>query len=145
MSHTESQANTCFYCGLPVPRGLDLPIEFEGVCHPACCAGCQAVVQLGSYYSRRTAEAEQAVPPPEVLEQLKLYELPDIQAEFVEVKAENEREAVLILGGITCAACVWLIGQQPELAFGFRQCLAPVAAGKIGEGYLKIGMAGRRG
>ncbi|WP_193563046.1 MULTISPECIES: heavy metal translocating P-type ATPase metal-binding domain-containing protein [Eikenella] len=40
MSHTESQANTCFHCGLPVPRGLDLPIEFEGVCHPACCAGC---------------------------------------------------------------------------------------------------------
>ena len=125
MSHTESpsetqtQAETCFHCGLPVPRGLDLPIEFEGARHPACCAGCQAVAQsiitagLGSYYHRRTAEAEQAVlPPPEVLEQLKLYDLPDVQAEFVEVKAENEREAVLMLGGVTCAACVWLIEQQ---------------------------------
>ncbi|WP_392423784.1 heavy metal translocating P-type ATPase metal-binding domain-containing protein [Eikenella halliae] len=49
MSHTESpsetqtRAETCFHCGLPVPRGLDLPIEFEGTRHPACCAGCQGV------------------------------------------------------------------------------------------------------
>ncbi|OAM36636.1 hypothetical protein A7P98_01270 [Eikenella sp. NML080894] len=85
------------------------------------------------------------MPPPEVLEQLKLYELPDMQAEFVEEKTENEREAVLMLGRITCAACVWLIGQQPELAPGFRQRPAPAAAGEIGEGYLKIGMAGRLG
>ena len=127
MSHTEfpsetqtqAETETCFHCGLPVSRGLDLLIEFEGASHPACCAGCQAVAQsiiaagLGSYYHRRTAEAEQAVlPPPEVLEQLKLYDLPDVQAEFVEVKAENEREAVLMLGGVTCAACVWLIEQQ---------------------------------
>ena len=35
-----------------------------------------------------------------------------MQADFVEVGAGDEREAVLMLGGITCAACVWLIEQQ---------------------------------
>lgn len=109
----------CFHCGLDVPASLDLPIEFEGQPHPACCAGCQAVAQsiidagLSSYYHQRTAEAQQAsLPPAEILEQLKLYDLPEVQADFVEVLAENEREAVLMLSGITCAACVWLIEQQ---------------------------------
>lgn len=119
MNHSDSPSLHCFHCGLPVPRGIDMPIEFEGASHPTCCAGCQAVAGsiiaagLGSYYHRRTAEAERAVlPPPEVLEQIKLYDLPEVQAEFVEMKSEHEREAVLMLGGVTCAACVWLIEQQ---------------------------------
>ena len=109
----------CFHCGLDVPASLDLPIEFEGHAHPTCCAGCQAVAQsiigagLGSYYHQRTADAQQAaLPPQEMMAQLKLYDLPEVQADFVEVLAENEREAVLMLSGITCAACVWLIEQQ---------------------------------
>lgn len=111
--------NQCFHCGLDVPESLDLPIEYEGGKHPACCAGCQAVAQsiidagLGSYYKQRTADAEKAaLPPAEMLEQLKLYDLPEVQADFVEIGAGDEREAVLMLGGITCAACVWLIEQQ---------------------------------
>ena len=109
----------CFHCGLPVPDGTHLPIIYEQREEPACCAGCQAVAQgiidagLGNYYKQRTAEAEQAgLPPPEILAQLKLYDLPDVQREFVETLSENEREASLMLGGVTCAACVWLIEQQ---------------------------------
>lgn len=62
---------------------------------------------LGNYYKQRTADAEKSeLPPPEVLSQLKLYDLPEVQADFVEVGAGDEREAVLMLGGITCArAC----------------------------------------
>ena len=68
---------------------------------------------LGNYYKQRTADAKKSeLPPPEVLSQLKLYDLPEVQADFVEVGAGDEREAVLMLGGITCAACVWLIEQQ---------------------------------
>lgn len=109
----------CFHCGLPVPEGLDLPVTFEGETHPACCHGCQAVAEgiiaagLGHYYRQRTAEAQQAaLPPPEMLDRLKLYDLPEVQAGFVDVLPENRREAVLMLSGITCAACVWLIEQQ---------------------------------
>ena len=68
---------------------------------------------MGNYYKQRTADAEKSeLPPPEMLSQLKLYDLPEVQADFVEVGAGDEREAVLMLGGITCAACVWLIEQQ---------------------------------
>ena len=111
--------SSCFHCGLPVPAGSRYPVRYEGNEQPTCCAGCQAVAQgiidagLGSYYKHRTAEAERAVlPPPEVLAQLKLYDLPEVQAEFVEIQPDNRREAVLMLGGVTCAACVWLIEQK---------------------------------
>ena len=109
----------CFHCGLDVPAETDLPVQFEGKAHPTCCHGCQAVAEsiisagLGHYYHQRTAEAQQAaLPPPEMLDRLKLYDLPQVQAGFVEVLPENRCEAVLMLSGITCAACVWLIEQQ---------------------------------
>lgn len=112
-------SQSCFHCGLPVPDDIRLPIRYEGRDEPACCAGCQAVAQsiidagLGAYYKQRTADAQKAgLPPPELLEQLKLYDLPEVQADFVEADAEGGREAVLMLGGITCAACTWLIEQQ---------------------------------
>lgn len=115
MSHEKS----CFHCGLPVPAQLHLPIRYQTREEWACCAGCQAVAQgiidagLGSYYQNRTAQAQQAVlPPDEVLAQLKLYDLPEVQAGFVETLPEQEKEATLMLGGITCAACTWLIEQQ---------------------------------
>ena len=116
MNQTE---RTCFHCGLEVPEHLHLTVRYENEDHETCCAGCQAVAQsiidagLGNYYKQRTADAEKSeLPPPEVLSQLKLYDLPEVQADFVEVGEGDEREAVLMLGGITCAACVWLIEQQ---------------------------------
>ena len=111
--------NNCFHCGLEVPENVRFPVRFENEEHETCCAGCQVVAQsiidagLGSYYKQRTAEAEKAVlPPPDMLAQLKLYDLPEVQADFVAAGQGGEREAVLMLGGITCAACVWLIEQQ---------------------------------
>lgn len=110
---------TCFHCGLDVPEHIHLPVVYENETHETCCAGCQAVAQsiidagLGSYYKQRTAAAEKAaLPEQEILSQLKLYDLPEVQEEFVEIGKGEEREAVLMLGGITCAACVWLIEQQ---------------------------------
>ncbi|MDO4640779.1 MAG: heavy metal translocating P-type ATPase [Neisseria sp.] len=110
---------SCFHCGLPVPEDVHLPIHYENQEEPACCAGCQAVAQsiidagLGNYYKQRTAEAQKAdLPPQELLDQLRLYDLPEVQADFVEMDSADGREAVLMLGGITCAACVWLIEQQ---------------------------------
>jgi len=80
-----------------------------------CCRGCQAVAQsivdngLEAYYQSRTAmpASGQEVLPDEI-KKLALYDHPDIQRSFVINAGENAKEAVLILEGITCAACVWL-------------------------------------
>ncbi|PSJ79762.1 heavy metal translocating P-type ATPase [Neisseria iguanae] len=109
----------CFHCGLEIPEHIHLPVIYDNEARETCCMGCQAVAQsiidagLGNYYKQRTADAEKAVlPEQDILSQLKLYDLPEVQAEFVEVGEGGRREAVLMLGGITCAACVWLIEQQ---------------------------------
>lgn len=109
---------TCFHCGLDVPENLHLTVRYEDEDRETCCAGCQAVAQsiidagLGSYYKQRTADAQKTeLPPQEILDQIRLYDLPEVQSDFVETHG-GTREAVLMLGGITCAACVWLIEQQ---------------------------------
>ncbi|WP_118810253.1 heavy metal translocating P-type ATPase [Neisseria lactamica] len=109
---------TCFHCGLDVPENLHLTVRYENEDRETCCAGCQAVAQsiidagLGSYYKQRTADAQKTeLPPQEILDQIRLYDLPEVQSDFVETHG-GTREAVLMLGGITCAACVWLIEQR---------------------------------
>lgn len=89
-----------------------------------CCYGCQAVAQsivdngLEDYYRSRDALPEsprEAMPA--ILEQMALFDHADFQKSFVKDLGENEREASLLLEGITCAACIWLneqhIGKLP--------------------------------
>ena len=84
-----------------------------------CCYGCQAVAQsivangLEDYYRSRDSLPEaprEAMPA--ILEQLALYDHADFQKSFVKTLGESEREASLLLEGITCAACIWLNEQH---------------------------------
>ncbi|RJG09722.1 heavy metal translocating P-type ATPase [Pseudomonas cavernicola] len=105
----------CFHCGLPVPAGsrfcavvLREPREF-------CCPGCQAVAEaivtggLESYYSHRseTSANPQALPQ-QLSDELALYDRADVQQPFVRHDGEVA-EATLLMEGISCAACGWLI------------------------------------
>ncbi|RKT50362.1 Cu2+-exporting ATPase [Azonexus fungiphilus] len=118
-----SQAS-CYHCGLPIPDDVDLPVSINGETRAMCCYGCQAVAQsivdngLEDYYRSRDALPEsprEAMPA--ILEQLALFDHADFQKSFVKELGEGEREASLLLEGITCAACIWLneqhIGKLP--------------------------------
>ena len=105
----------CYHCGLPVPEGSDFHVTIQGEARDMCCLGCQAVAQaivengLEDYYRTRDALPEsprEAVP--EVLEGLRLYDHAEFQKSFVKELGDHEREASLLLEGITCAACIWL-------------------------------------
>jgi len=104
---------------LPIPAGVDLPVDVDGARHQMCCTGCQAVAEsivssgLIDYYRRRDAMPEQARDAmPDELKDLGLFDHPDFQQGFVKPVGEHEREAALILEGITCAACIWLNEQH---------------------------------
>lgn len=114
----------CYHCGQPVPDDVDLPVEIGGERREMCCFGCQAVARsivdngLEDYYRSRDALPEsprEAMPA--VLEQLALFDHADFQKSFVKALGDSEREASLLLEGITCAACIWLneqhIGKLP--------------------------------
>jgi len=105
----------CYHCGLPVPSGVDIAVVIAATPRAMCCAGCQAVAQaivangLADYYQQRDALPEsQRDALPDALRDLELYDHPDLQKGFVRNIEGHEREASLILEGITCAACVWL-------------------------------------
>ncbi|MDR0701926.1 MAG: cadmium-translocating P-type ATPase [Azoarcus sp.] len=117
----------CYHCGLPVPSGTDYRVVVEGVERRMCCAGCEAVAQaivgngLSGYYRHRDAMPEKrAEAMPDELRDLGLFDHPEFQQGFVRPVGEHEREASLILEGITCAACVWLneqhVARQPGVS-----------------------------
>lgn len=84
-----------------------------------CCIGCQAVAQaiadngLDDYYRNRDSlpnAPREALP--EVLDQLRLFDHADFQKSFVRALGAAEKEASLLLEGITCSACIWLNEQH---------------------------------
>lgn len=108
-------SESCYHCGLPIPAGVDFPVEIGGARRDMCCTGCQAVAQaivadgLDDYYRHRDALPESPREAmPQALKDLGLFDHPEVQKNFVQPVGEHEREAALILEGITCAACVWL-------------------------------------
>ena len=110
-------ASTCFHCGLPVTWGHRYSAFIDGVERAMCCPGCCAVAEgiaeagLSDYYRYRTAAAVQqrttAVP-----DQLRAFDLPEVQQTFVRCVDARIKEAALILNDVTCAACVWLIEKR---------------------------------
>jgi Cu2+-exporting ATPase len=87
--------------------------EIEGEERHFCCTGCKAVCEaiyqagLQGFY-QRTPEGACLAPPPEIPAELGLYDLDEVQEEFVGELGE-QREIHLLVEGIHCAACVWLI------------------------------------
>ena len=116
--------NLCFHCGEIALEGSRWSLNFDGEEQIMCCPACKAVAEtiidsgLKDYYRHRTALPE--VSPQqkrnardEVSEEFKLYDEAAIQKPFV-IHTENnqqqlEAEAILVISGISCAACAWLI------------------------------------
>jgi Cu2+-exporting ATPase len=105
-------AQACYHCGLPVPSASKYPVVIQGKAQPMCCPGCQAVAMaivdggLENFYQFRTASNDR----PEVTgRRWDIYDLPEVQAEFVIPFDSNIKQANLLLEGISCAACSWLI------------------------------------
>ena len=92
----------CAHCGLPVVRASDGGADY-------CCAGCEGAANLlrglglERYYELR--EIDPAVRP------LKPEDAPaatDLAA-FVREAGEGKQRLDLMVDGLHCAACVWLI------------------------------------
>jgi P-type Cu2+ transporter len=114
-STAAASGEDCFHCGLPLPPGNRYSITIDGGLHPLCCAGCQAVAQtivehgLTDYYRHRTSRARPREAVPRLLEELRRFDLPQVQKGFTRGMGAHEREAALLLEGMVCAACVWLV------------------------------------
>ncbi|KVV02444.1 MULTISPECIES: heavy metal translocating P-type ATPase [unclassified Pseudomonas] len=111
----------CYHCALPVPSGSRFTAIVLGETREFCCPGCQAVAQaivaggLESYYQHRSeASANPDALPVQLLEELALYDRADVQKPFVRHDGE-QAETTLLIEGISCAACGWLIEKHLRL------------------------------
>jgi len=127
-------ADACFHCGEPVPQGISLDIEYEGTRRPVCCAGCAAVARtilshgLGDYYRSRTEPARRGPDAGAVPEDVRIYDLPEFQDTFVRSPDASRREASLLIEGIACGACAWLIESRLQGLPGITRASVNLAA-----------------
>jgi Cu2+-exporting ATPase len=103
----------CFHCGLPLPPDTAHQEQIEGTNRHFCCLGCKSVCTaiyaagLSGFY-QRTPDGTLLAPPPPPPKDIALFDLDAVQEEFVH-ELGDEREINLLVEGIHCAACVWLI------------------------------------
>lgn len=115
---------SCFHCQLPVPKGVNYQMEIDGKSEQMCCPGCMAAASmvleadLGDFYRyREMCDIEQqgrsADADEKDLREFAAYAEPDFMAKYCRNVDEQGKviEADIILSGIRCAACVWLLEQ----------------------------------
>ncbi|MFC4260369.1 heavy metal translocating P-type ATPase [Marinobacter lacisalsi] len=105
----------CFHCSEPVPADNGIVPDPSKPDRAFCCHGCKAVFEtihqegLDGFYEFRTAAA---VTPRTLsgsdLERLRELDHPVAQESFAS-PVKGGMEAQLLIGGITCAACIWLL------------------------------------
>jgi Cu2+-exporting ATPase len=118
MDLIQRNAQICFHCGQPVPDGVALSTAVDGIARPMCCRGCQAAAQtivacgLDRFYRLRTGGGTR----PEAVEtgvaRFAAFDDETLQRRFVGAARGGYAEAALLLDGITCAACCWLIERR---------------------------------
>lgn len=120
----------CFHCGESIPADLELSVEIDGECRQMCCQGCRAVASmiagsgLDHFYRQRTNYNERpATAEPTNLEQYRVYDDPLLAATFSTTGDDGVVDASLLLGGITCAACTWLIEHSLSALPGVTRAL----------------------
>jgi Cu2+-exporting ATPase len=103
-----------------------------------CCPGCSAVASLiagsglESFYRQRTAYNERPSENELVdLEQYRVYDDPQLAATFAVTDEEGRINASLLLGGISCAACTWLIEQSLSRLPGVTRALVNLQQSRL--------------
>lgn len=82
-----------------------------------CCHGCEAVAQAivesghADFYRRRTARPGARPEPVPDFIRSRAYDHPAVQSRYVDADSDDDslKHASLIIHGITCSACAWLI------------------------------------
>jgi len=126
----EAAAQDCFHCGLDA-AGADIREEVGSQLRDFCCNGCLHVARyiyssgLEAYYDKRS-ESRPGVAPSALADKIII----DEDADFIRTIGD-EKEAILIVKGIHCAACIWLIEQVIGNMAGVRSARLNFSSHKL--------------
>ncbi len=124
----------CFHCGEPLLNS-SLVARIAGREEPVCCAGCLAVAELiagvgfSDYYAYR--EAPNARPDAGSLahDAWAAYANPEVAGQFVR-RSGDLASVTLIVDGLRCAACSWLIDRVLRKRDGVKDVTVNAATGR---------------
>ncbi len=115
LSPSATVAGACYHCGTPNPVAVRWWAVLRGGPREFCCAGCLAIAQtieaagLDAFYDRRTVAAEGPVRARDVPDEWSQWDDAAAQAGLVRATPAGHCEVSLLLEGIHCGACIWLI------------------------------------
>ncbi len=115
----------CFHCSEPVPPDTNYQVKLDDQTYAVCCIGCQMVANtiidqgLADYYRhRKLSQGSGPSLPANInitvtgISHWQAYDDSDVQSAFVRNRDNDEKETELVIDGLTCAACVWLLNQH---------------------------------
>ena len=118
MTSLEFPNHLCYHCLLNLPKLVNHRVMIDGLERAMCCPGCAGVAQtivdsgLNNYYQHRDIDSatlnNNRDRAPLIPQELSLYDSEKLQQQFVTTD-NGVKSATLVIEGITCAACIWLL------------------------------------
>jgi Cu2+-exporting ATPase len=128
----------CWHCGEPLPTGDVLYATIAGQARALCCQGCKAAAEwieqlgLGDYYRLRTAPAQKPSPYSNGNNSSdnadRAWSRPEVARHVVRELGASRCETMLLIEGVRCSACVWLIERALGTLAGVVSVQVNVAA-----------------
>jgi Cu2+-exporting ATPase len=126
----------CFHCGEIVVS--DFGFEINGQYQPLCCPGCRAVAELiadsglAHLYQHRTSYSEKPGDNyGKDTNEFCVYDEPELAKTFCSTNSEGLLRASLLVGGVTCAACTWLIEHRLDTLDGVEDVQVNLASSRL--------------
>lgn len=125
--------NICFHCGEPL-NGSTLVARIEQRDEPVCCSGCQAVAELiagtglGDFYRYRDGSSARPRDDDQS-DKWRVYADPQFAAQFTRIE-QGRVSVTLLIEGLRCSACSWLIDQVLRRHAGVHDVSVNAATGR---------------
>lgn len=123
----------CFHCGEAIPAGLHLLARVANGERAVCCIGCRGAVEwiqslgLDDYYRLRSEPA----PIASDVADYAVWDRPELQRLHVQRLADDRAEVTVLVDGIRCAACAWLIERAMGSSKGVCEVGVNAAARRV--------------
>ena len=104
-------AEACWHCSERLPQSRWIYASVGGQSRAFCCHGCEAAAEwidrlgLADYYRLRTAPAQ----TPRDVRGRDAWRRPEIQQHVVRDLDDGRTEVMLVIDGVRCTGCAWLI------------------------------------
>lgn len=122
----------CFHCGEALPA-LPVRVDLDGAPRSLCCEGCAAAASwirdagLGDYYRLRQVQGPRIAAEPQ---DFAAWDRDDVQAGHA-IAVEGGREITVVVEGLRCAACAWLVDRALSREPGVASVVANAVTGRV--------------